>query len=267
MDRFLHRYELDTSEPSVTQARRDVLRRALAPAIVLWAGILGLGLLIVGPLDSLPAEGEVNEELVEARTPAWDSITSLMSNVGATEFIVGACVVGVGLLWWRTRQWWFAIVPALAVALQALLFVTSAQLVGRTRPEVEHLDESPPTSGFPSGHAGASTAFYLTLALVAQRIRRPVLRGLATALCVLVPLAVGFARLYRGMHFLTDVVVGTLNGVVCAWLAWRYLRRDADRPSDAGVAGAAEGVQPVGGQPQRHHREERLAEGELQEGS
>ena len=40
------------------------------------------------------------------------------------------------------------------------------------------------------------------------------------------PIAVGTARLYRGMHSLSDVLMGLLNGLVCAFLAWNYLRRD-----------------------------------------
>lgn len=277
MDRFLHRYELDQSEPSVGQAWRDALRRTFAPAVVLWAGILGLGFLIVGPLDPVLVEEEVNQDLADARTPFWNSATSYLSNIGGTEFIIAACLLLVAFVWWRTRHWWFAVVPAIAVAVQALLFVTSAALVDRRRPEVEHLDDSPPTSGYPSGHSGASMAFYLSVMLLAQRIRQPVVRWGVTVLCLLIPLGVAFARLYRGMHFLSDVVVGAVNGIVCAWLAWRYLRRDdggetrrdpgAAARSDAGVAGAREGVEAVGGQTQRRQREQHLPERKLEEGA
>ena len=46
--------------------------------------------------------------------------------------------------------------------------------------------------------------------------------------CLMVPLLVSYARLYRGMHHLTDVLVGVVNGVVCALLAWYWLRRRSD---------------------------------------
>jgi undecaprenyl-diphosphatase len=46
-----------------------------------------------------------------------------------------------------------------------------------------------------------------------------------TVICLVIPLLVAYARLYRGMHHLTDVLVGFLNGIVCAFLAWNYLRR------------------------------------------
>jgi len=226
---FVHRYELDPSRPTGREVARDLALRAFLPGAVLWLAVVGLGFLIKGPLENLPGEAGVNRALVDLRTPFLDTVTELLSAIGTTEFIIGACVLAVALIWWHTRQWWFALVPALAVSLQALVFLTSSLVVGRSRPEVEMLDHAPPTSSFPSGHTGASTAFYLTLALLAQRVQNPVLRVVLTVLAVLVPFAVGFARLYRGMHSLTDVLAGFVNGIVCAVLAWGYLRRDTSQ--------------------------------------
>jgi len=222
----VHRYEIDRSRPTGREVARDVALRAFLPGAVLWGLIVGIGFLLTGPLGNVPGEVGVNRALEAGRTPFLDALTEALSAIGMTEFIIGGCVLTIALVWWRTRQWWYAIVPGLAVALQALIFLTSSLVVGRTRPEVEQLDEAPPTSSFPSGHTGASAAFYLTLALMAQRVRHPVLRAALTVLAVLVPFAVGTARLYRGMHSLTDVLMGLVNGVVCAALAWGYLCRD-----------------------------------------
>ena len=63
---------------------------------------------------------------------------------------------------------------------------------------------------------------------MAQRIERPWLRRLVTVVCILVPVLVSYARLYRGMHHLTDVLLGVVNGIVCALLAWHWLRRRRD---------------------------------------
>jgi len=123
------------------------------------------------------------------------------------------------------KQWWFAVVPVIAISVQSAVFVTAAAVVARERPEVTQFDDAPPTSSFPSGHVGASTALYVTLAMASQWIAHPVLRAVATGLGLLLPLLVAYARLYRGMHHLSDGVVGLANGMACAWLAWRYLRR------------------------------------------
>ena len=220
------RYAQDTSRPTVRSATRDVVVRAALPAVLLWAAIVGFGLLLTGPLTGLSRREEgVNRSLAAGRTSTLNAVTLVWSHAGNTEYVIAICVVVVGLVWWRTRQWWYAVVPALAISLQASVFVLATLVVARPRPEVSHLDVSPPTSSYPSGHVGASTALWFTLALMALRIPTRALRVAVAVLCGIVPFLVAYARLYRGMHHLSDVLVGGLNGVVCLVLAWNYLRR------------------------------------------
>lgn len=232
---FVHRYELDSSRPSVGSALRDFAVRALAPALVLFAAIVGIGFLIMGPLGGLPAENDLSKSVAAGRTELMNSVTMVWSHIGNTEIVIGVCVIAVALIWWRTKQWWYAVVPAIAIAIQASVFVAATAIADRPRPTVYKLDPAPPTSSYPSGHMGASTALYLTFALMAQRIETAWLRRLVTAVCVIIPLLVGYARLYRGMHHLLDILVGMVNGIVCALLAWNYLRR---RKSGDRVTGA-----------------------------
>jgi undecaprenyl-diphosphatase len=222
---FLTRYADDQSKPSVGSALRDLAVRAVAPAIVLWVAIVGGGLFIKGPLNGLNSEDTISKDVQETRTSLWDDVTMVWSHIGNTEIVIGVCVVAVSLIWWRTREWWRALVPAIAIALQATVFVIATAVVGRPRPHVPHLDPAPPTSSYPSGHVGAATALYVSFALLAQSIERPALRRLVTAVFLLIPLLVAYARLYRGMHHLSDILIGALNGLACALLAWAYLRR------------------------------------------
>lgn len=222
----LTRYERDPARPTVGQALRDVGLRAVLPGFLVFGLILAGGLILMGPLAGWNrSESEINRSVQDTRTPMWDSVTAVWSHVGNTEIVIGVCAIVVALTWWRTRQWWYAVVPAIAIALQATIFVIATALVGRPRPSVPHLDPAPPTSSYPSGHVGATTALYVVLALMAQRIEHPVLRRIVTALCLVVPALVAYARLYRGMHHLSDIIIGALNGLACALLAWGYLRR------------------------------------------
>lgn len=224
---FLTRYADDPSQPSVGSALRDLAVRAVTPAIVLWVAIVGAGLFIKGPLKGLHSEDAISKDVQDTRTKTWDSITMVWSHIGNTEIVIGVCVVAVALIWWRTREWWRALVPAIAISLQATVFVIATAVVGRPRPHVLHLDPAPPTSSYPSGHVGAATALYVSFALLAQSIERAALRRLVTALFLVIPVLVAWARLYRGMHHLSDILIGALNGLVCALLAWAYLRRKA----------------------------------------
>lgn len=222
---FLTRYTDDRSTPTVGSALRDVFLRAVTPAVALWLVIVGIGLFIKGPLDGLPSEETVSKDAQKLRTPTWDSVTMVWSHIGNTEIVIAVCVVAVGLLWWATRQWWVAVIPAIAITIQSTVFVIATAVVARPRPHVPHLDPAPPTSSYPSGHVGASTALYVSFALLAQRIASPVLRRVVTGVCLVIPVLVAWARLYRGMHHLTDILVGVVNGLACALLAWAYLRR------------------------------------------
>ena len=101
------------------------------------------------------SESALNRSLQDTRDRTRDSVTALWSHIGNTEIVIGVCLVVVALVWWRTRRWWFAVIPAIAISLQAAIFVAATAVTGRPRPDVPHLDPAPPTSSYPSGHVGA----------------------------------------------------------------------------------------------------------------
>lgn len=223
---FLMRYALDERKPSAGEAVRDLVLRAVTPALVIFGALVGLGKLMMGPWTSAFAhEDGPNRWAQGLRTPTLDSVTHWCSWIGNTEVAIPIMLVCAVVIYATTKQWWVAIIPGLAMALQASIFVATTHLTGRPRPQVPHLDPAPPTSSFPSGHVGAGFALYWSLALVAQRIPNAGLRRVVTAVLVVIPLLIAWARLYRGMHHLSDIVVGALNGILCVVVAWLWLRR------------------------------------------
>lgn len=224
---------------------RDLITRAVGPGIVLWGLIVGFGFALTGPLVGLSREEEaVNKDLAAQRSSTWNTITMVWSHIGNTEIVIGVCILVCLVLLWRTRDLLFSLVPVIAISLQATIFVLAANVVGRPRPKVSHLDPAPPTSSYPSGHVGASTALYLSFVLLASRIERAWLRWSVTVICLLVPLLVTFARLYRGMHHVTDVSVGMLNGLLCALLAYGWYRHRARSRERTTVSGTHRGADP-----------------------
>ncbi len=230
---FITRWDEDRSRPTFLAALKDAFLRAFLPSTLVFLFVLVVGELLMGPFHSFAkSENAVNVWFAERRTDTMNTVSHVMSMIGNTEYVIAMGVLVAGLVWWRTKAWWFAVVPLIAISLQATWFVLAAAIVGRERPDVEHLDPAPPTSSYPSGHVGASTALYVSFALMATRIENLLVRRLLVLLCLLVPFAVTFARLYRGMHHTTDVAVGAVNGLVCALLAWGYLRRDGSHADD-----------------------------------
>jgi undecaprenyl-diphosphatase len=78
---------------------------------------------------------------------------------------------------------------------------------------------------------GAAVVYSGIIVVVFWHTRRQWIRVLAAAVAVLIPAFVGFSRIYRGMHFLTDVVFGALLGGAAVFSTAVILRRAAvDHP-------------------------------------
>lgn len=187
---------------------------ALGSAIV---GGAGSGL---GGLDETVAEW-----MVGRRTETLNPVSNIASGFSDTATVVVAlAVLAVGFLMvWR--HWGEAMLLLTALGLEVSSFVTVSYLVGRDRPDVVKLDPAPPTSSFPSGHVAAAVALYGGVAYVVfKHTERPVVRALAAAVAVLAPVAVALSRMYRGMHYLTDVIAGAALGGLCLVLAIAVVR-------------------------------------------
>ncbi|MFE7051344.1 diacylglycerol kinase family protein [Streptomyces californicus] len=212
--------------PALSSGAARAAARVGAFAVCQAALMVGAGLLLTGPARGLwPVTAEVAavEALEDARTGTLDALSTVVSALGDTTTVVGltflVCLALV--LAPRLPRWREAVFLATAVSLQAAVFVLITASVDRTRPDVERLDASPPTSSYTSGHTGAATALYAGLAvLVLSRVRAPWRKPVA-ALLLLAPLLVGLARLYRGMHHPTDVVGGLANGALSLFVVGR----------------------------------------------
>jgi membrane-associated phospholipid phosphatase len=193
----------------------------LACAVVLMLVLAGIGWLLSHVLqnDSIGrADADLSRWLAGDRNRELNEVTSVTTQIGGTLTVTVLAVLSVAVAAFVWRRWREPMLVAVAVAGEVAIFVTVTLLVDRKRPPVQHLDPAPPTSSFPSGHTAATVALWGALAVLAsERARSALVRGLFLTLAVLLPLLVASSRLYRGMHYFTDVLTGALLGGL--WLA------------------------------------------------
>jgi len=171
----------------------------------------------------------ISKWFVGRRTPTLNSLTYIGSMMSDTvvKIIVTAIVAITMLIVWK--RWLEPVIVLVALILEALTFITVTTLVDRPRPNVPRLETSPVGSSFPSGHMGAAIAYSAIIVVLLWHTRRQWLRALLIAVGVLIPLCVGLSRIYRGMHYFTDVVFGGLLGGASVIATVMVLRHAEDR--------------------------------------
>jgi undecaprenyl-diphosphatase len=201
-------------------------RRILLPVVVLLLAMIGLGLLVTKVLEHtwpFTVEDGVNRYFAAHRTDPLNKITMFFSLVGSTPVIIGVTAIAAVVLLRTLRRWREPLFLCAAVSAQAIVFFFATLVIDRQRPAVKHLDDSPPTSSFPSGHTSAAVALYCGLALVlAGLVHHTWAKWLCWAL-VLVPICVALSRLQRGMHHPSDVTASFLNGALCVVIMARAI--------------------------------------------
>jgi undecaprenyl-diphosphatase len=196
-------------------------KRILLPVVILLLLMIGLGLLVTKVWNHawpFTVEDGINREFAGDRNDVGNGVSGFFSTLASTPVIIAVTAVVAIILRLTLHRWREALFLCAAVSAQAIVFFFATLAIDRSRPNVSHMDKSPPTSSFPSGHTSAAFALYVGLAVVlATLVRRTWLKVLCWVL-ILVPVSVAIARMYRGMHHPSDVTASFLNGAICVWI-------------------------------------------------
>jgi membrane-associated phospholipid phosphatase len=212
--------------------------RLIGGGVVVYVLLAVTGLVITRVFPNGPiirTDQRISRWFFEHRTPTLSTLTHYGTMLADTMTAIALTVVlVVGLRLWLHR-WREAVTILVSILGELFIFVLVTATVHRQRPLVPHLDPAPPTSSFPSGHTGASVALYVGLSVVLWHVARTssrasatTMRAITVVLC-LVPVVVGLSRIYRGMHYPTDVVAGALAGGLWMLIAVSTLLPRSDR--------------------------------------
>jgi undecaprenyl-diphosphatase len=183
----------------------------LVTTMVFFGLVLIHVVLPIGGLDE--ADADVSQWLADNRSPTQEDVSwvgSTLTGGHVIPAVIGACL----LFFLVTRRWLLAAFVLFAVALESGTYRVTSWIVPRDRPDVERLESLPVDASYPSGHTAAAIALYGgLLLLLASKFDNLALRVGALLVGIAIPLFVAWARMYRGMHHLSDVGAGVLMGL------------------------------------------------------
>lgn len=221
-----------------------IIPRTQARAVA-WLMVLatGIGFFVVNLLfshsDTLAhANTWLAHELQALRHPWLDTFFIGLTSLGyQTPMVIWAALI-TGVLLLR-HQYYLAGVWIGVTLLGRTLTAAFKESFAIPRPE---LVMQPPVSGaFPSGHTSMITVFVgLLVLMMLPRLAVPRQKALLSAAFVLITLVAG-ARLYLGVHWLSDILGGLLLGwflCLLSYLLFSYRPFPAPKPSDLLLASA-----------------------------
>ena len=180
--------------------RSTVIRLAL---IFLPALLFALSALSVQTGASAGFDGRVYAAVSQFISPQLTAFMRAVTFMGSTPAITALCLLSLAFAF---RS--FALPAVASVILSTAANNLLKYALARPRPEILRLVSETGYS-FPSGHSTAAMSLYGTLALLLltsaapPRVKTPLI-----ALCSLLTAAVGFSRVYLGVHYATDVLGG-----------------------------------------------------------
>lgn len=195
----------------------DPRRRESVPLAMLALMLLLLGwgwfvllMVVVGHGEPLALDLAVHHLMLALRNPLADYPMAALAALGDWQVLLPATAAGMGYLCWRRR--WMAAAHWLA----ALAFgLALTKLLGATVDVVR-----PPAAssgfGFPSVSVTMATITFGFFAVLISRELPGRTRVWPYLVSGIVVTIIGFARLYLGAHWLSDVIGGMLFGIF--WL-------------------------------------------------
>jgi membrane-associated phospholipid phosphatase len=210
---------------------KAVTLRLAAGVVVLWGLLSLIGFVVTHLLHSagfLAADLSVDKWFAAHRTGALNVVTYIGTTMAQTTTAIGVTVAVVLLLRWRLGRWHESGIFITVMAGELLIFLSITLTIHEPRPPVARLDAAPPTSSFPSGHTAAAVALYGGLAVMVLWVYgRSTVTRIVAGVLFCVPVYVGLSRLYRGMHYPTDVLAGALLGGLWLLLVTKTLLQPA----------------------------------------
>ena len=185
----------------------------LIVSICIFFVIILSGLVII--YDELLIDSMVYEFLMNNFSCEFiDQFMINITKLGDTKFVIlFTGIIFLGLLFSLKK---FTLPVIFVGCVSGITFINQVLKfsVKRVRPDINRLIEIGGYS-FPSGHSMVSVVLYGFISyLIFKFVKNKIIRNSLIFLSILIVLLIGISRIYIGVHFFSDVVVGFMLSVI-----------------------------------------------------
>jgi undecaprenyl-diphosphatase len=161
-------------------------------------------------------------ETAKKMTPELTLTMRFITESGSSMAVIILCLSF--FLFKKTRRQW-ALPVSITVVATTISNVFLKLLFARERPNIMQLIEEDSYS-FPSGHAMINISFYtIILLLTWHYIKNKRIKYSISLVCLIMPLLIGFSRIYLGVHYATDVLAGWLLGFIIELIVYNIFKQ------------------------------------------
>lgn len=168
--------------------------------------------------ELLTLDTSIHDKLLTfMHTDILNTSFKFISFLGSVYFYIGLLII----VFIFFRKYFKSISISLASAY--LINMLFKLIINRDRP-VTYIDKPPFDPSFPSGHTVCSVVLYGVIIYLLSGIKNKSVKIILRTTLILLIVLIGISRICLGVHFITDVIVGYVLGIIILVMFIRYYK-------------------------------------------
>ncbi len=160
-------------------------------------------------------DNSIYQLIKKMRTENITQILKIITNLGGiSSLFFISLTVAVILCIFKKRK--IGTIIVLNLLISSSIYIILKNIIQRVRPDISQSLINEAGYSFPSGHTTNNTAFYaLLIYLICKNVKNKNICIILSVILGIIPILIGFSRIYLGVHYFSDVIAGFCLGIIC----------------------------------------------------